>query len=84
MTTCLNKKRACEIRRVLVIAAAIAIAVLLTVRPALGQIVEEGVRPDNVETLPSSRPILEYVIAGVCIFGSLAIGFKSSNRAAGT
>ena len=50
--------------------------------PAFGQIVEEGVRQDNVDRLDSARPILEYVIAGVCIFGTLAIGFKSSNRTA--
>ena len=60
------------------------IAGLILVDPAFGQMVEEGVRQDNVERLESARPILEYIIAGVCIFGALAIGFKSSNRAHGT
>ena len=84
VTTRVNKKMGRTIRNVLPIAAALVIAFMVATRPALGQIVEEGVRQDNVETLPSSRPIVEYIIAGVCIFGSLAIGFKSSNRAAGT
>ncbi len=58
--------------------------VLATQGLALGQISGEGVRLDNIESLESARPILEYIIAGVCIFGALAIGFKSSNRAQGT
>ena len=72
------------VRSVLPAAAAVAVVSIVAVQPALGQIVEEGVRQDNVDVLPSSRPIVEYIIAGVCIFGSLAIAFKSSNRAAGT
>lgn len=56
-------------------------AMLTLAQPVFAQIVEEGVRQDNVERLDSARPILEYIIASVCIFGSLAIGFKSSNRA---
>jgi len=54
--------------------------VLAVCNLAQAQINTEGVRMDNIETLDSARPIVEYIIAGVCIFGSLAIGFKSSNR----
>lgn len=73
-----------KIKRTWPLAAAVLIAGLATASPGFAQMVDEGVRQDNVERLESARPILEYVIAGVCIFGSLAIGFKSSNRATGT
>ena len=63
---------------------AVVACLLATASVALGQINGEGVRADNIEVLEASRPILEYIIAGVCIFGALAIGFKSSNRAHGT
>lgn len=73
-----------NVRRTLLMAAIATLIGLLAANPAAAQIVEEGVRQDNVDRLDSARPILEYVIAGVCIFGSLAIGFKSSNRAQAT
>ena len=70
-----------DVRRGLLMAACGLFAVAIAPLPVVAQIVEEGVRQDNVDRLESARPILEYVIAGVCIFGTLAIGFKSSNRA---
>ncbi len=40
----------------------------------------EGLRMDNINTLETSRPILEYVLAGGFLIGSLALGFMSSKR----
>jgi len=70
-----------KVHQTLLLAAIATLIGLLAANPVAAQIVEEGVRQDNVDRLDSARPILEYIIAGVCIFGSLAIGFKSSNRA---
>ena len=51
---------------------------------AVAQIVvqsgDEGLRMDNINTLETSRPILEYVLAGGFLIGSLALGFMSSKR----
>ena len=70
-----------DVRRGLLMAACGLFAFAIAPLPVVAQIGEEGVRQDYVDRLESARPILEYVIAGVCIFGTLAIGFKSSNRA---
>ena len=84
MNNSVKPNLACKIGRAVPLAAAILLAFFITAVPVVGQMVDEGVRTDNVERLESSRPILEYVIAGVCIFGTLAIGFRSSNRATAT
>ncbi len=62
----------------------IAVVVLCLSSGAVAQIVvesgDEGVRMDNINTLETNRPILEYVLAGGFLIGSLALGFMSSKR----
>jgi hypothetical protein len=56
-------------------------AVLVTVATcAFAQENDEGVSPNNVEKLPSTRPIIEYALAGGALIGALAIGFMPSKR----
>lgn len=60
--------------------AASALAVLLLTSISAGQITSEGVRPDNIDPLESSRPIVEFALAGGFLLGVLAIAFKNSKR----
>lgn len=46
---------------------------------ALAQTNGEGVRFDNIEALPDSRPVMDIVLGAFCLIGSMAIGFKSSH-----
>ncbi len=58
--------------------------VLCLASAAVAQIVvqsgDDGLRMDNINALETSRPILEYVLAGGFLIGSLALGFMSSKR----
>lgn len=47
---------------------------------AFGQIDDDGVSPDNVEKLPTSTPVLEYVLTGFFLLAALGIGFLPSKR----
>jgi len=60
----------------------VALAAILSVgaAPALAQIVEEGVKPQNIDELPMKRPVLEYVLAGVFLLAALGLGFMTSKR----
>jgi hypothetical protein len=48
---------------------------------AQAQVNDQTVSEGNIEQLESSQPIIEYVLAGVFLLASLAIGFKPSKRA---
>ena len=48
--------------------------------PALAQINDENVRPDNIDKIESDRPITEFALAGGFLVAVLAIGFMPSKR----
>jgi preprotein translocase subunit SecG len=63
--------------RLAVISAAV---VLLVLAPLQAQVNDDSVSDTNVEPLPSSQPVLEYVLTGVFLLAALAIGFLPSKR----
>ena len=58
-----------------------AAAILLVGMPLLAQVNDNSVSDTNLEPLPSSQPVLEYVLTGVFLLAALAIGFMPSKRA---
>ncbi len=61
-----------------VVLAAMVLAARAT--PALAQIVEEGVKSENIDELAMKRPVTEYVLAGVFLLAALGLGFMTSKR----
>lgn len=61
-----------------IVAIVVIVGVCATAAPA--QTNGEGVRFDNIEALPDSRPVMDIVLGAFCLIGSMAIGFKSSHR----
>jgi hypothetical protein len=53
---------------------------VLTGLPAWGQINDPGVQSQNIEPLPFSRPIAEWILAGGSLLAALAVGFYPSRR----
>ncbi len=47
---------------------------------ALAQVIEEGVKAQNIDELPMKRPVIEYVLAGVFLLAALGLGFMTSKR----
>lgn len=60
-----------------VLAAAVLVA---SATPALAQIVEEGVKSENIDELAMKRPVIEYVLAGAFLLAALGLGFMTSKR----
>lgn len=54
--------------------------VLLIAAPVLAQVNDDTVTEGNVERLPESTPVLEYILTGVFLLAALAIGFMPSKR----
>ena len=59
------------------------VMVALACAAAPAQINDPGVKLDNLEPLPLSRPIAEYALAGGSLIGALAIGFFPTKRSTG-
>lgn len=58
-----------------------ALTVVFLVAPmASGQVNDDGIPPNNVERLPESSPVLEYVLTGLFLLAALGIGFMPSKR----
>lgn len=69
-------------RRALIAAVALT---LWMAAPGAGQLVvetggDQEVHMDNLNALETKRPILEYMLGGAFLIGSLALGFMSSKR----
>jgi hypothetical protein len=54
--------------------------ILLVMAPLQAQVNDDSVSDTNVEPLPSSQPVLEYVLTAVFLLAALAIGFLPSKR----
>jgi hypothetical protein len=55
-------------------------AMLLCGSPLLAQVNDDSVSSTNIEPLPGSQPVLEYVLTGFFLLAALAIGFLPSKR----
>jgi hypothetical protein len=65
------------IMRLAIVGAAV---ILLVGMPLYAQVNDDSVSDTNLEPLPSSQPVLEYVLTGVFLLAALAIGFMPSKR----
>ncbi|HVP11879.1 MAG TPA: hypothetical protein VMV94_11925 [Phycisphaerae bacterium] len=55
-------------------------AILLCGVPLSAQVNDDTVSASNVEPLPTSQPVLEYVLTGIFLLAALAVGFMPSKR----
>lgn len=61
--------------------ATVAVVILCVVAAsAWGQVNSDGISTTNIEPLPESSPILEYVLTGFFLLAALGIGFMPSKR----
>ncbi len=53
---------------------------MLVAQPVFGQQNDGSVTAENINLLPTRKPVLEYALAGGFLLAALAIGFKASKR----